>query len=80
MLVIRRRPGESFRIGDDVEVEILEMAAGQVKVGIRAPRSIRVLRSEVLRTQEENLAAAELLSKTAAVNALIGTLAGRKTE
>lgn len=77
MLVIRRRAGESFRIGDDVEVEILELAAGHVKIGIKAPKEVRVLRTEVVRTQQENLAAAELLSKSAVVSALIGTLSNK---
>ena len=69
MLVIRRRAGEAFRVGDEVEVEILELAAGQVKIGIKAPRSVRVLRSEVHQTQEQNRAAA------GAVGALLGALA-----
>ena len=47
MLVIRRRAGESLFLGDDVEVEILEIGASQVKIGIRAPKSVTVLRKEV---------------------------------
>ena len=58
MLVIRRRAGESFFIGEDVEIEILEMSPSQVKLGIRAPREISVLRKEVLLTREQNRAAA----------------------
>ncbi len=58
MLVIRRRAGESFRIGDNVEVEILEMAGGQVKIGIRAPREVPVLRTEMFLTGQQNKAAA----------------------
>ena len=59
MLVIRRKSGESFRIGDNVEIEILEIAAGHVKIGIRAPREVAVLRTEVFLTKEQNQAAAE---------------------
>lgn len=58
MLVIRRRAGESFLIGEDVEIEILEMSTSQVKLGIRAPREISVLRKEVFLTREQNRAAA----------------------
>lgn len=57
MLVIRRRPGESLLVGDSVEVEVLEVAQGQVKLGIRAPREILVLRKEVKIAAEENRAA-----------------------
>ncbi len=59
MLVIRRRPGETFVIGEDVEVEVLEISGNQVKVGIRAPREILVLRKEVHLTRTENRAASE---------------------
>ena len=58
MLVIRRRAGESFRIGDDIEVEILETSGAQVKIGIRAPREVPVLRTEVYLTSLQNQTAA----------------------
>ena len=58
MLVIRRRPGECVLIGDEVEVEILEATSSQVKLGIRAPRSITVLRKEIQLTLEQNREAA----------------------
>ncbi len=60
MLVIRRRAGESFVIGDNVEVEILEIAATQVKIGIRAPREVPVLRKEIQLTAEQNRSALNL--------------------
>ncbi len=58
MLVIRRRAGESLFIGDDVEIRILEMGTSQVKLGIEAPKDIKVLRSEVRETEEANIASA----------------------
>jgi carbon storage regulator len=58
MLVIRRRPGEAFFIGDDIEVEILESGPSQVKLGIRAPKSIPVVRKEIRTVGEQNHAAA----------------------
>ncbi len=57
MLVVRRRAGETIAIGKDVEVDILEICGNQVKIGIRAPREILVLRKEVLHTRAENVAA-----------------------
>jgi carbon storage regulator len=59
MLVIRRRVGESFWIGEQVEIEILQIGASQVKVGIRAPKDITVLRTEVKLIQEANLESAQ---------------------
>jgi carbon storage regulator len=62
MLVIRRRPGETLVIGSDVEIEILEATHSQVKLGIRAPKSVTVLRKEIQLTRDENLAAAHEFS------------------
>lgn len=62
MLVIRRRAGESLLIGDQIEIEILDVGPSQVKLGIRAPREVTVLRREVKLTGEENRAAATSLS------------------
>ncbi len=59
MLVIRRRAGESFVIGGNVEVEILDVGSTQVKLGIRAPREVSVLRKEVLLAAQQNRAAGE---------------------
>ena len=63
MLVIRRRPGESIRIGDDVEVEVIDCGPHRVKLGIRAPREVPVMRNEVRLTREQNLAAASSMER-----------------
>jgi carbon storage regulator len=59
MLVISRRPHESLLIGDDIEVELLEISPSQVKLGIRAPRQVPVLRKEIRVTAEQNRAASQ---------------------
>lgn len=58
MLVIRRRLGEILVIGDGIEIEILESSHSQVKLGIRAPKEITVLRKEIYLTGEQNRIAA----------------------
>jgi carbon storage regulator len=59
MLVIRRKQGESVRIGEEIEVQILELSATRVVLGIRAPSTIRVTRTELLEAAAEaNRAAA----------------------
>jgi len=60
MLVIRRRPGESIVLGEDIEIEVLDASASQVKLGIRAPRSVAVVRKEILLVGEQNRAASRL--------------------
>ena len=57
MLVITRQPGDSFLIGDDIKVIILEVNGDKIKVGIEAPRSVRIMRSEVMDTEKSNLEA-----------------------
>ena len=49
MLVLTRHPGESVMVGDDVVITVLEVRGDVVRVGIEAPRSIRVHREEVYR-------------------------------
>jgi carbon storage regulator len=58
MLVIRRRPGESIRIGEDVEIEIIECGPHRVKLGVRAPKEVAVWRGETQAAREQNLQAA----------------------
>lgn len=47
MLVLSRKLGERIRIGDDIEVVVLELGRDQVRLGITAPRSVAVHRQEV---------------------------------
>jgi len=47
MLVITRQAGQSVKIGDDVEVRILEVKGKHVRVGIEAPQKLPVHRNEV---------------------------------
>jgi carbon storage regulator len=62
MLVIRRRVGESLLIGDEVEIEVLDSGSSQVKLGIRAPRSVGVVRKEIRTVGDQNRAAARALN------------------
>jgi carbon storage regulator len=58
MLVFTRRKGESLVIGNEIEVTILTLGSGNVKLGISAPRHISVHRQEVYESiKKENLAA-----------------------
>jgi carbon storage regulator len=72
MLIIRRRAGESFSIGEDIEIEVLEVGATQVKLGIAAPKNISILRKEVHVTRQQNQAASRAMSP-----AELSTLAGK---
>jgi carbon storage regulator len=59
VLVLTRRPGEAIIVGDDVELVVLEVRGETVKIGVKAPRSVKVWRKELLEAiVSENLAAA----------------------
>lgn len=47
MLILSRNIGDSIRIGDDVELTILENDDHQVRIGITAPREVAVHREEI---------------------------------
>ena len=59
MLAISRKANESIIIGNDIEITILEVKGEQVKIGIKAPKSVPVYREEVYtQSKEENKEAA----------------------
>jgi carbon storage regulator len=59
---MRRRAGECFLIGNDIEIQILEISQSRVRIGVRAPASIPIVRKEVILTRDENRTAASGVS------------------
>lgn len=53
MLVLSRSEGESVMIGSDIVVTVLEVRGDVVRIGIDAPREVKVHREEVYRALEE---------------------------
>ncbi|MGN0438609.1 MAG: carbon storage regulator CsrA [Lachnospiraceae bacterium] len=47
MLALSRKANESIIIGNDIEITVLEVKGEQVKIGIKAPKSVPVYREEV---------------------------------
>jgi carbon storage regulator len=47
MLVLSRKPGEALRIGDEVEITVVEVKGDMVRLGIQAPRTVQVWRKEL---------------------------------
>ncbi|MEQ9366429.1 MAG: carbon storage regulator CsrA [Leptospirales bacterium] len=65
MLVLARRINESIMIGDEIEVVVVDIKGDQIKLGIRAPRSVSVHRAEVYKEiQDQNKEAAKTTPKS----------------
>jgi carbon storage regulator len=58
MLVLARKLNESIMIGDQVEISVVDIRGDQVKIGIKAPKHVKIYRQEVYRAiQQENIEA-----------------------
>lgn len=60
MLIITRKEGESILIGENIEICILNVADGSIKVGINAPKKIKILRKELIsEVKDQNVEAVQ---------------------
>ena len=60
MLVLSCKPGESFRIGTDIELTVVEIRGDSVRLAIKAPREIPVWRGElVAQVRDANIKAGQ---------------------
>ena len=59
MLVLSRKKDEAIIIGNDIEIIITEITEDKVKIGINAPKQMKIFRKELLeQIKEENLKSA----------------------
>jgi carbon storage regulator len=64
MLILSRKINEKIMIGEDISISIIEIRGDQVRVGVDAPKTVKVFRQEVFDAiKAENKAAAD--SRTA---------------
>jgi carbon storage regulator len=47
MLVLSRKTDESLRIGENIEIVVQRIGGGRVRLGIKAPADVRIMRTEV---------------------------------
>ncbi len=71
MLVVTRKSEESIIIADDIEIVVLEVARDRVKLGITAPKDIKIIRSELRNAQDANVDSSKALPKET-LTALLG--------
>ncbi len=70
MLVVTRKTEESVIIADNIEITVLEVAKDRVKLGISAPKDVKIIRNELLHAQETNVDSSKAVSKDA-IDALL---------
>ena len=71
MLVVTRKIDESLTISDNIEITVLEITKDRVKIGISAPKDIKIIRNELRDAQDMNKESSRALPK-AAMEALLG--------
>jgi carbon storage regulator len=78
MLVLTRRAGQTLRIGDDIELQVVRIEGDRVVLGIVAPRAVSVIRGEVRAEVAEEIlaAAAASTAASAAARDLFGKRSG----
>lgn len=80
MLVLRRRPGEAINIGDDIIITVLTSDDGGAKLAIEAPKSITILRSELVVAMDVNKDAAKESGKPQDLLTLLGGMKVQPTD
>ena len=53
MLILTRRIGETINIGNDIKVTVCAINGSQVRIGISAPKEVKVLRQELVGRDRE---------------------------
>ena len=60
MLILSRKVNEKIMIGEEISVSVIEIRGDQVRLGVDAPKAVKVYRQEVFDAiKAENKAAAE---------------------
>ena len=77
MLVLTRKSGEQILIGDDIVITVLDSRGDGVRIGIDAPRGVKIQRHEVLLAVEEANVAASAAALPDAEDRIKALLAGR---
>ena len=74
MLILRRKAGETLLIGDNVKITVMDVYEGGVRLAIDAPKSIQILRSELLQAVDANRDAAKEPKRPDELLGLLGSV------
>ena len=71
MLILSRKIDEKIKIGNDITITLIDVHGDQVKIGVEAPRNVKVFPQEVFDAiQSENKAAESSVQNVTAETAL----------
>lgn len=70
MLVLSRRQGDSLQINGEIEVRVLAVNGKRVRLGVRCPQNMRILRAEVI--EQEFAAPGRCPSSHVSLNSIQG--------
>jgi carbon storage regulator len=54
MLVLSRGESQVITIGDDIRITVVEIRSGHVRIGVDAPRELRVVRAELMEERKHD--------------------------
>ena len=73
MLILSRKVDEKIKIGDNITITLIEVRGDQVKIGVEAPKNVKVFRQEVFNAiQTENREAAANSQTLEALSTFLG--------
>ncbi|MCI5541565.1 MAG: carbon storage regulator CsrA [Spirochaetales bacterium] len=73
MLILSRKVDEKIKIGDNITITLIEVRGDQVKIGVEAPKNVKVFRQEVFNAiQTENREAAANSQTLEALSKFLG--------
>ena len=62
MLILSRKPNEKIRIGSDIVISIVSVSDNNIKIGIDAPKDVKILREEIYENVKQHTEEAKLQS------------------
>ncbi|MGN0710626.1 MAG: carbon storage regulator CsrA [Anaerovoracaceae bacterium] len=81
MLILTRKQGESFMLGDDIEICVSEINGDRIRIAIDAPKDVKILRKELVDAMNSNKEAADLsVASSEAISSFAGFAAKIKNK
>ena len=77
MLILQRKAGQAFHIGDDIVVSVVSIENNRVRLSISAPNDVSILRSELIEAKITNR---ESVAEQASAETLLSLFTAPKSD